>query len=151
MREVLTMSKIWVVVADEAKARVLSTNKSTEPLVTVDELISSEATMAEQDLVSDKPGRSFDSNGQGRHAMGNKTNPKEQVTIRFAKELADYLETNRQRKAYIKLLIVAAPHFLGLLRKELSKGVSELVSLEVDKNLTAQAPEKIREHLPQYL
>ena len=107
--------------------------------------------MSKQDLVSDKPGRSFDSGGQGRHAMGNKTDPKEQIAIRFAKELADYLEKNRQKKAYIKLFIIAAPHFLGLLRKELSKGVSELVSFEVDKNLTALETDSIRKHLPEYL
>jgi len=145
------MSKIWIVVADEARARILSTDKSTEPLVAIDELTSPEASMAEQDLVSDKPGRSFDSSGQGRHAMGGKTDPKQQYAIRFAKELADNLEKNRQKKAYIKLIVVAAPHFLGLLRKGLSHGVSELVSLEVDKNLTMQEPQKIREYLPQYL
>ena len=145
------MSKIWVVVADEAKSRILSTDKTTEPLIELDELISPEATMSKQDLVSDKSGRSFDSGGQGRHAMGDKTDPKEQVAIRFAKELAAYLERNRQKKAYIKLFVIAAPHFLGLLRKELSKGVSELVSLEVDKNLTTLDPKSIRKHLPQYL
>ena len=145
------MSKIWIVVADEAKSRILATDKTTEPLVELDGLTSPEATMSKQSLVSDKSGRSFDSGGQGRHAMGNKTDPKEQIAIRFAKELADYLEKNRQKKTYIKLFIIAAPHFLGLLRKELSKGVSELVSLEVDKNLTALEPDSIRKHLPEYL
>ena len=86
------MSKIWIVVADEAKSRILATDKTTEPLVELDGLTSPEATMSKQDLVSDKSGRSFDSGGQGRHAMGNKTDPKEQVAIRFAKELADHLE-----------------------------------------------------------
>ena len=145
------MSKIWIVVADEAKARILSTDKSTEPLIELDEITSSEGKKAEQDLVSDKSGRSFDSKGHGRHVMSNKTSPNEQVAINFAKELAEYLEKNRQKKAYLKLLIIAAPHFLGLLRKELSKGVSEIVSLEIDKNLTTQDPKSIREHLPQYL
>jgi len=145
------MSTIWIVVADEAKARILSTDKSSEPLVAIDELVSPKASMAEQDLVSDKPGRSFDSSGQGRHAMGKKTDPKEQAAIRFAKDLAAMLEKNRQTKAYAKLIIIAAPHFLGLLRKELSKDVAEHVTLEVDKDLTMQDPQKIREHLPQYL
>ena len=144
------MSKVWVVVADEARARILTTDKATEPLIEIDELVSLEATLPEKDLVSDKPGRSFDSNGEGRHAMGQKTNPKEQISIRFAKELADHLEKNRHKKTYIKLFIIAAPHFLGLLRKELSKGVSEIVLLEIDKNLTTLEPKSIREHLPQY-
>ena len=145
------MSKIWVVVADEAKARILSTSKLTEPLVEVQSLSSSEAYDREQDLVSDKPGRGSNGSGQGKHAMDEKTTHKEQYAIRFAKELADFLEKNQQKKTYMKLIIVAAPRFLGLLRKELGKGVTELVSLEIDKDLTMMEPQAIREHLPQYL
>ena len=144
------MSKVWIVVADEARARILTRDDSTETLIDVNELVSLDANVPEKDLVSDKPGRSYDSSGQGRHSMGQKTDPKEQISIRFAKELADYLEKNRQNKAYIKLLIIAAPHFLGLLRKELSKGVSETISMEIDKNLSSQDNKSIREHLPQY-
>jgi protein required for attachment to host cells len=145
------MSKIWVVVADEAKARILSTSKSTEPLVEVQSLSSSEAYDREQDLVSDKPGRGSNGSGQGKHAMDEKTTHKEQYAIRFAKELADFLEKNQHKKTYMKLIIVAAPRFLGLMRKEMSKSVSELVSLEIDKDLTMMEPQAIREHLPQYL
>jgi len=145
------MSKIWIVIADEAKARILSTSKSTEPLVEVQSLSSAEAHDKEQDLVSDKPGRGSNSSGQGKHAMNEKNTHKEQYAIRFAKQLSDLLEKNQQSKAYMKLIIVAAPRFLGLLRKELSKGVSELVSLEIDKDLTMMEPQAIREHLPQYL
>jgi len=145
------MSKIWIVVADEAKARVLSTSKSTDPLVEVESLSSPEAYDHEQDLVSDKPGRGNDGSGQGRHAMEEKASHKEQYAIRFVKQLCDFLEKSRQTKAYTNLIIVAAPHTLGLLRKELSKSVTELVSLEIDKDLTMMDSQAIREHLPQYL
>ncbi len=145
------MSKIWVVVADEAKARILSTSKSTDPLIEIQSLSSSEAYDREQDLVSDKPGRGSNGSGQGKHAMDEKMTHKEQYAVRFAKELADLLEKNQQKKTYMNLIVVAAPHFLGLLRKELGKGVTELVSLEIDKDLTMMEPQAIREHLPQYL
>jgi protein required for attachment to host cells len=145
------MSKIWIVVADEAKARILATNKSSESLVEIKALSSTEAHEQEQDLVSDKPGRGSNGNGQGKHAMDEKTTHKEQYAIRFAKQLGDLLEKNQYKKSYMKLIIVAAPRFLGLLRKELSKNVTELVSLEIDKDLTMLEPQAIREHLPQYL
>ena len=54
-------------------------------------------------------------------------------------------------KTYMKLIIVAAPRFLGMLRKEIGKSVSDLVSLEIDKDLTKMEPQSIREHLLQYL
>jgi len=145
------MSKIWIVVADEAKARILSTSKSTEPLVEIQSLASTEAHDQEQDLVSDKPGRGSNGSGQGKHAMNEKNAHKEQYALRFAKQLSELLEKNKHSKAYMKLIIVAAPRFLGLLRKELGKGVSELVSLEIDKDLTMMEPQSIREHLPKYL
>ena len=145
------MSKIWVVVADEAKARILSTSKSTEPLVEIQSFSSPEAYDREQDLVSDKPGKGSNGSGEGKHAMDEKHTHKEQYALRFAKELGNLLEKNQQSKTYVKLIIVAAPRFLGLLRKELSKGVNELVSLEIDKDLTMMEPQAIREHLPQYL
>ena len=142
------MTKTWVVVADEAKARILSMSKLNEPLIEFKTTSSLEAKMLDQELVSDKSGRSYDSSGEGRHSMGEKHAHKEQYGIRFAKEIADYLEENRQRSAYLKLIIIAAPHFLGVLRKALSKDVLSLVILEVDKDLTMMDSQVIREHLP---
>ena len=145
------MSKVWIVVADEAKARILTTNKSTEPLVEMKSLVSDEANEREQDLVTDKQGRGSSGVGQARHGMDEKNTQKDQYALRFAKQLSDLLEKNQHDKSYMKLIIVAAPRFLGLLRKELSKNVTDLVSLEVDKDLTMLEPNAIREHLPQYL
>ncbi len=146
----MDMSKIWIVVADEAQARVFSAEKPVDPIVEIQTMSSSEANMLEQDLVSDKPGRGS-SSGLGKHAMGEKSAHKEQYAIQFAKEISKYLDKNLHGKAFGKLTLVAAPRFLGLLRKELSKGVEEVVSLQLDKDLTKMKPAEIREHLPKYL
>lgn len=145
------MSKIWVVVADDAKARIFSAEKPVDPIVEIQTMCSSEGTLLEQDLVTDKPGRGSSGSGQGKHAVEEKSAHKEQYSIQFAKEVSECLDKNLQKKAFGKLLIVAAPHFLGLLRKELSQGVSEVISIQLDKNLTKMKPEEIREHLPKYL
>ena len=144
------MSKIWVVVADEAKARIFSAEKPVDPLLEVKVMSSSEANLLEQDLVSDKPGRG-NSSGQSKHAFEEKSTHKEQYAISFAKEISEYLTENLRTKAFGKLLLIAAPRFLGLLRKELTKGVTEVVSLQLDKDLTKMKPVEIREHLPKYL
>ncbi len=145
------MTKMWIVVADEAKARILSLEKLTEPLVEIQTFNSEEATKRDQDIVSDKSGTSYDSSGQGRHSMGDRNEQKEQYAIRFAKEISECLEKNRLLNSYTKVVIIAAPHFLGLLRKTFSKEVSEMISLEVDKDLTMKDNKIIREYLPQYL
>lgn len=144
------MSKIWIVVADEAKARIFSVEKPVDPIVEIHTMTSSEANMLEQELVSDKPGRGS-SSGQGKHAVEEKSEHKEQYAIQFAKEVSEYLDKNLHAKNLGKLHLIAAPRFLGLLRKELSKGVDAVISVQLDKDLTMMKPEEIREHLPKYL
>lgn len=145
------MTNTWIVVADEAKARVLSLSKLTEPLVEFKTSTSSEAKMLDRELVSDKSGTSHGGSGQGRHSVGERHENKEQYEIRFAKEIGDYLEENRQTNTYSKLIIIAAPRFLGVLRKVFTKGVLELITLEVDKDLTMMDTQVIKEYLPPYL
>lgn len=145
------MANTWIVVADEATARILSMSKLTEPLVEFKTSTSSEAKMLDQELVSDKSGTSHGGSGQGRHSVSERNEHKEQYGVRFAKEIGDYLEEKRQKNAYSKLIIIAAPRLLGVLRKVLSKGVLELITLEVDKDLTMMDSQVIREYLPPIL
>ena len=77
------MSKFWVVVADKSKARIFTVDDPRGALLGVHELKHPEALEREQELSSDRPGRSFDSMGQGRHAMGSTVEPGKQETIRF--------------------------------------------------------------------
>jgi len=145
------MSKIWIVVADESMARIFSTSKSTDPLLEIDSVSSFEAHSREQDLVSDKQGRHSSGPGKRKHVMSEIITHKEQYAINFSKQLSELLEKNQQSKSYTKLIIIAAPHFLGLLRKKLTKGVNDLISLEINKDLTMLDSDLIREHLPKYL
>ncbi|WP_158278924.1 host attachment protein [Leucothrix arctica] len=145
------MSKIWVVVADEAKVRIFSAEKPKGTLTEIKEMTSSEATMLEQDLVSDKPGRGESNSGARKHAFEEKTSHKAQYAIRFSKEVSEYLEASLQSKSFGRLTLVAAPHFLGMLRKDLSAAIDEVVSFQLDKDLTMMTPQEIREHLPEYL
>ena len=84
------MSRKWVVVADQSRARIFTVDDAHGPLLQVDELEHPEARKREQELMSDRPGRSFDSAGQGRHAMGTSVEPKKEEAVRFAKQIADY-------------------------------------------------------------
>ena len=74
-----------------------------------------------------------------------------QNTITFAKEVGTHLNKKLQEDAYWKLVIIAEPRFLGVLRGNLSKPVAEVVSLEIDKNLTNLPVDDIHKHLLKYL
>ena len=78
-------------------------------------------------------------------------NPRQQVQLRFAQRIADRLEHARNAHAFDRLVLVAAPAFLGLLRLSFGAPLRSLVSLEVDKDYTALRPDQLRAHLPERL
>lgn len=145
------MSKIWIVSANSSKATLFTADTPIAPLAELTTFENPDARIKQKDLVSDRPGRSFDSHGEGRHAMEVKVDPKEQELIRFAKSIADWLEQERVKNAFERLILVAAPAFLGLLRAHLSAPLDTLVTLEVDKDYTALRPEELRSRLPERL
>jgi len=144
------MSNRLVVVADQSKARIFTVDDPHGPLQQVDELEHPEARKREQELISDRPGRSFDSNGQGRHAMGTSVEPKKEEAIRFAKQVAEYLQAAHHEGRFNRLLLVAGPPLLGLLRDKL-KSLSGVNVTEIEKNLGQYDALEIRKRLPDRL
>ncbi len=141
------MSRPWIVVADQSKARIFTTEDPEGALQEVGQLEHPEARGRSQTLTSDRPGRSFDSSGQGRHAMGTSVEPKEQEAIRFAKLIAEHLRAECHEKGCNRLVLVAGPPFLGLLREQLGQ-VNDIAITEIKKNLGQYSPHEIRTHLP---
>ena len=145
------MEITWVVVADQARARLFSASDQRGALEEVEELVNPEGRLHDRDLNADSPGRAFDSMGEGRHAMGKHHSPKEQEAMRFAQEVGKRLATGLHDGAYRHLIISASPHFLGLLRESLSERVAQSIVLELHKELTALSADEIRAHLPERL
>jgi protein required for attachment to host cells len=144
------MSKHWIVVADKSKARIFTVEDPRGSLLDEGVLEHPEARQREQTLTSDRPGRSFDSKGEGRHAMGNSIEPDKQETIRFAKQIAEHVESAHNKGRCDRLLLVAGPPLLGLLRENL-KTASGLKIAEIEKNLGQYDAMEIRKHLPERL
>jgi protein required for attachment to host cells len=107
--------------------------------------------MRAQALTRDLPGRSFDSKGQGRHALEREVGPRKQEAIEFARRLATRLEVGRLRGAVERFVLVAPPEFLGLLRGALGAEERKLVASEHALNLVGETPAEIRGHLPERL
>ena len=145
------MSGIWIAVADAARARVLKADSPTGELQEIESYAHPEGRLHERDLTSDRPGRSFDSAGQGRHAMEEPQRPKEHEADTFARQLAQRLEQARTEHRYDHLILIAAPAFLGRLRQHLSAETAACVTLELDKDLTRTDVTALRKHLPERL
>jgi protein required for attachment to host cells len=144
------MMKTWVLVADAYRARVFGVERPVSPLSELRDLASPEARLHEGDLVSDKGGG--DRNPSvGGHGLGDQNTHKQELADRFAQDVCAVLEAARVANELSKLYVIAAPAFLGLLRKHQSAMLKQLVVQEVDKSVAAQDPADIRKHLPEYL
>lgn len=137
----------WVVVADEFQAIFYAREKRYSPLQPVSSLQNDIAREKSGDLVADRGGRSFDSQGQGRHAMGGeKDGPKEQSYRAFAKEIGARTRAAKSQGQFDRLIVVAAPRFLGVLRPALATAGVE-AERTLDKEVTGKDAEFIRNML----
>lgn len=141
--------KMWILVAESSFARLFETTKGHFGTLTEIQAFKHPASrLHEHDLYADHAGRSFDSMGHGRHAMEPKTHVKEHEGDVFAKELVDFLEKARENQSFHYLAVMAPPHMLGELRQHYSKPLAQMITAEVDKNLTHQPTEQILAQLP---
>ena len=144
------MSNHWIVVADNSSARIFTVDDPQGELQQVDVLEHPEAREHARDLNADRPGRAFDSKGQGRHAMGVSVDPVEQEIIRFSKQVGAHLKAACQDGRCNRVLLVAGPRMLGHLRQQLDLPPDVRVA-EVEKNLGQYNAREIRGHLPKKL
>ena len=132
---VLPNSPTCIVACSSAIARCWFSESRKSDWEILAEFEHEEAARREQDFQSDRPGRSFDSSGQGRHAMSLQHSAKEQSNIRFAETVAEFLNQSVAADKFRHLVIFADPKFLGLLRGRLSDATVSAVALEAPKNL----------------
>ncbi len=144
------MTTAWVLVANSSRAQLFSLPKPRVGLQLLQTFDNADSRLHERELTSDLPGRAFDSHGMGRHVMEQAVEPKRQAAIAFAKQIVDHLETGRKNGKFSRLYVMAAPGFLGLLRKAYTPALAAMLAAEIDKDLTQLPPEEIRSHLPRF-
>ncbi len=125
------MSTGWVLVADSAQARILEYDK--DKLGPVEEFDHPASREHGRDLIGNRP-------NQNQHSMEKTRKGEEHQGLRddeskkFAKQLSNYLSTAHARNRFRKLILVADPRFLGMLRNELANPVTACVATSIDKN-----------------
>jgi protein required for attachment to host cells len=128
------MSKTWILVANQSGARIFENTGPGKGMTLLRDIAHAEGHLKDQDINADKPGRAFDSEGAGRHAMGKGESPKEHEVAKFAKELAQLLDKGRSANEFARLILVAEDGFLGTLKGELNDNTAKLVTDTVHKD-----------------
>jgi len=137
----------WIVVAMNAKARFF-TAVSNQELEEHDALMHEEGRMKTSDLISDKPGRTFDNFGTGKHHKGSLNEPKVEEMNKFAREVSDHLHQLEKEGEIKQLYVIASPKFLGHLLSVLNNNLKSLLKGQIDKDVVSQTTDKIRSYLP---
>jgi protein required for attachment to host cells len=134
-----------VLVADASRAQFFTFDDEAGKLVECATLINNVGRASEQDLGADRQGRSFDSQGSGRHAMEAKTSAKDHAMQGFAQQVAEEVPRQLAGTGLRNLVLIAAPRFLGVLRKALSEDAKAALYCEIDGEYTTHTPQQIAE------
>ena len=152
LNEVEVGPLIWIVVADAGRARILSpVHHDRGPLEERGQLANDDARMEDHEVLSDRSGHVTQGPGGIGHAFEPRVAHREHVAETFAKTLCERLDKARMSGELSKIYLLAAPHFLGLLRKHLDKDTNRLVAGEFATDLVQHSAVEIRKALPDLL
>jgi protein required for attachment to host cells len=150
---------VRIVVADERQANFFDAVTPKAPLTARGSLINESGGKKDIELETDRPGRRYGgTNGvslgsgqvQGHHhgVNGERSTEQHDLTI-FAKEVARRIDAGRARNEFDKLVLVAAPKMLGLLRQSLPTPTQTLLAGAICKDIVHQGQDAILRVIPQ--
>ena len=139
--------RLWILVADAGRAKVLAYEKPGRPLRPLDGLMFDNELPPSRDILADRPGRSFESVGATRHAQENPTDPRRELKRMFATRLAGTLQDRLQVGDFDALAVVAPPSFMGDLRAVWPDGLRARITSELTRDLTNSPAEELQSAL----
>ena len=150
------MTTTWILVANASNARLFANRGCNKGLELLEELEHPDSRKKGVDLMSDDRGRQQQSAAPNkgrpgattaRPALEPSTDPKEVEALQFAQELCERMDQGRTHKEYDRLVLIAPPHFLGLLRETLDHNTTSLVMDSLNKDYTKLAEKDLTETL----
>ena len=138
---------IRVVVADERDATFFDLTKPQAPLEARGSL-HNDSARPDRELETDRPGRRFGGAHGNRHAVDGERSTQRHETQLFAKQVCQALDSARTRHEFDRLVIIAAPRMLGMLREALPAPCQAVVAAEVAKDFSLDQVDSIRDAVP---
>ncbi len=120
--------KTWIVIAGRSGARIHE-KTSLGPTREVERIDHPQGRQRDSEIDSAAAGRAFDRNhmADGRHSLEPQECPKARLAAIFAREVAARVEHARLEGRFERLVLVAEPQFLGLLRAWLDRATLRLI------------------------
>ena len=144
--------EIWALVMDANTARiVIDVTSPSQSAPDPGEILMETTHQRVQDIMADKPGRSFQSVGSARSSMEYRSDPKREAEHRFATDVVQALTASYRAGLFEKLVVVAGPEMLGILRETLPAELQNCLTAEIPKQLTGIAKQDLRSAITHWL
>ena len=143
--------KCWVVVADAGRARLFAMDRGPSTLYQMPDAEMEGPHRRGRAIMADRPGRTFDSTGQHRHALEPHTDPERNDELRFLKSVVERIHRAHKGREVEKLVLVAPPRVLGDFRAMLPAGLRKIVTHELARDLAHAPIEDIRDQLAEIM
>ena len=140
----------WLVIANATHALIYDISKShinDTPKLSfhpLKELLHQESRLKTSELISDGVGRNH-SMSSPASAYEPPMTAHEKESHNFAKELADYLDSERNQNHYKQLVVCAGPSFYHLLHQALTKQTALLVKKHIEKDYVSLPKTKLND------
>jgi protein required for attachment to host cells len=123
--------KTWIMIASSSIGHLYKTgNLRNDNIILVKEFSHPQSREKGVDILTDRPGH-YNTGHAARGAYEN-IEPKELEADHFSRELVDALNHGHNNHEFEHLILVAAPHFYGLINKHLKFNVDDIVHIPKD-------------------
>jgi protein required for attachment to host cells len=136
-----------VLVAHDAGARVFESTDYGKRLTPLGEIVFEDGRRQPHEIDADRSGRA----GQGRHALEPSQDAKSHAVEGFAKILADDLSRAYHQGSFQRLVLIAPPRFLGLLRSALDSPLQKTLVGSVPKDLPRASASELHSYVEPFL
>jgi protein required for attachment to host cells len=135
-----------IVIANQSEAQFYDAVAPSRPPIAAGGLSNPASRLHDRDLDSDRPGRVFNRaavsgrrrGASTRHGVDGERSTHQHVVEKFARRLADELRRAHAAGKFDRLVVVAAPAFLGRLRRVLPAEVRACIAGTVAKDMIGQ-------------
>ena len=139
----------WVLVADGTRARIFEKSFKSLNNVMGRDLVAD--NLRDSEIYMDKPGRSFKSKSETRHAYQPRTDWHEYHKQLFAKEICSILDKANETSDFDELIIISPPKMLGDIRSYLGKQLLPKIAAEIPKDISKLSEYELLNYLEREL
>lgn len=140
------MKHAWVIVANSTLALFYSISSRDRVFNLVQKLSHQSSKFQDKALVSDRPGH-YEKGVGRRGAYEEAITHQELEKGRFAKQIGETLEQGRIAHLFQGIIVIAEPHFYGLITKKTTSHVQKMVHFHFSQDYTHYSEEGLREQL----